>query len=155
VSSVSRRYPQPLTKAASAKEPLGLTLVAKLKQIPWGALLGLAAAGTLVIAGPPEQRAAWEEASHLIVFIAIGLLIQRLVGWWVEPKLQALENRRRATLLLAEVDHYVAIRALDRRQARQLRVMIARRGVNGPPVPRGPRGPYKPRKSKRGRAEEG
>lgn len=128
--------------------PATFAAIGKLRQIPLGALLGLAVAGAFRFVRPDLSPGGWMEAPFALFCAACGILLERTghyaFGWYVDARLKHLAARYEARVELAKLRDYEKQGVLSQADVRRIAARIARRDVAGGPRPQGrPRGPYK------------
>lgn len=130
--------------------PATFATISKLRQIPLGALLGLAVAGAIRFLRPDLSPDGWMEAPFALFCVASGILIERAIhyslGWYVDARLKHLAARYEARMEMQKLRVYEKEGVLNQADVRRIAAKIARRdvagGVRPPSKPRGPRGPY-------------
>jgi hypothetical protein len=140
----SSSQPEDLKPRASL--PAAVSLVGKIRTYSWGALLGLVAAGAFTLSLPTVQEKPWLEVPLGMLCIAGGMLLERMVNYFVGRQMDSWVQHRaarfEAELELAKLGKYRARGTLNEWDARRIAARTAKRDIQGGPKPGTPRGPY-------------
>jgi hypothetical protein len=127
--------------------PQAVGLVTRIRQYSWGALLGLAATGAAAVLVPSLKDRPWLDAPIAILCVAGGMLIERLVRYFIgrdfDLRLQHRNATREAERELEKLREYRRKGLISAAEAKKLAARIGKRDVLGSGWPGKPRGPYK------------
>ncbi len=128
-------------RATVSKKIFSLSLAERLKSIPFGGALGVAAAGGALWLAPEILPTGWSSQSFLALGMGAGIVLDRLVsatiGWIIAPVIRHLAARWEATLQLRKLARYRARRVIGDADGKRIAVRIAKSDVAGvsPPKP--------------------
>jgi hypothetical protein len=147
IMATAKSSPKPEDLKPQASLPAAVSLVGKIRTYSWGALLGLVAAGAFTLSLPTVQEKPWLELPLGMLCIAGGMLLERMVNYFVGRQVDSWVQHRaarfEAELELAKLGTYRARGTLNEWDARRIAARAAKRDIQGGQKLGAPRGPYK------------
>ena len=143
--------PAPLTQQpAGSKPPVALptplVLAGKLKQYPWGSVLGISATGAAGVFASAFREQPLLDLPLGLFCVGAGILLERAVNYTIgreiDSRIDAANRRRDADRRLEALRDFQRKGLISAPDAHRLAGIIARRCVLGPPKPGKPRGSY-------------
>jgi hypothetical protein len=130
----------PAPRPTISKRIFSLSLAERLRSIPFGGALGVAAAGGALWLAPEILPAGWSSQSFLALGMGVGIVADRVVsatiGWVIAPVLRHLAARWEAMLQLRKLGGYQKRRVIGEADGKRIALRIAKSDVAGVPPPK-------------------